>query len=152
MKPLALVLLTIILGDSNWFEVLGVGLVGDASGEGGETIAIIIVVLPARTVPSPRLNNKPHIMAFVDFLHEVDRGSIMEVGLDWILAVVLCPALVARGLLYFLFIVAMCGRVALIATDQCGITVVLRSRELIPSGGHWMLPIELHERALGQVL
>jgi hypothetical protein len=74
----------------------------------------------------------------------------MEVGLDWILAVVPCPTLVARVLLYFLFIVAMCGRVAIIvlavviplttvassrgATDQRGITMVLRSRELISSG------------------
>jgi hypothetical protein len=65
---------------------------------------------------------------------------------------VLCPALVARGLLYFLFIVATRGRVALIAlalvvpsthvafsrgaTDQRGITMVLRSRKLISSGGH----------------
>jgi hypothetical protein len=38
----------------------------------------------------------------------------MEVGLDWILAVVLYPVLVARGLLYFLFIVATHGQVALI--------------------------------------
>jgi hypothetical protein len=30
--------------------------------------------------------------------------------------------------------------------------MVLRSRELISSGGYWMLPIELHERTLGQVL
>jgi hypothetical protein len=38
------------------------------------------------------------------------------------------------------------------AIDQRSITIVLRPRELIPSGGHWMLPVELHERALGQVL
>jgi hypothetical protein len=92
----------------------------------------------------------------------------MEVGLDWILAMVLSAALVVRVLLYFLFIVATHGRVALIAlavvipptpmassrgvTDQRGITMVLTSRELIPSGEHWMLPIELHERVLGQVL
>jgi hypothetical protein len=86
----------------------------------------------------------------------------MEVGLDWILAVVVCPALVVRGLLYFLFIVATRGRVALIAlavavasssgvTDQRSITMVLRSQEHMPSGGHWMLPIKLHEHALGQV-
>jgi hypothetical protein len=65
-------------------------------------------------VPSPCFNNKLCIVALVDFLPEVDRGSIMEVSLNWILAVVLCPALVARGLLYFLFIVATGGRVALI--------------------------------------
>jgi hypothetical protein len=39
----------------------------------------------------------------------------MEVGLDWLLAVVPCPMLVSTGLLYFLFIVAARGRVALIA-------------------------------------
>jgi hypothetical protein len=125
-------------------------------------------MVPAGMVPSPRFNNKPRVAALVDLLPEVDRGSIMEVGLDWVLAVVLCPMLVARGLLYFLFIVATRGQGALIVlavvvpltpmafsrgvTDQHGITMVLRSQELIPHGGHWMLPIELHERALGQVL
>jgi hypothetical protein len=78
------------------------------------------------------------------------------------------PPLVASGLLYFLFIIATRGWVALIvlavivpptplassrgATDQRSIAMLLRPRELIPSGRHWMLPIELHERALGQVL
>jgi hypothetical protein len=71
-------------------------------------------VVPAGTVPSPRCNNKLCVTALIDFLPEVDRGSIMEVGLDWILAVVLYPVLVARGLLYFLFIVATHGQVALI--------------------------------------
>jgi hypothetical protein len=82
----------------------------------------------------------------------------MDVGLDWVLAVVPCPSLVARGLLYFMFIVATRGRVALIAlaivvpqtpvassrgaTDQRGITILLRPRELIPNGRYWMLPIE----------
>jgi hypothetical protein len=103
-------------------------------------------------VPSPCFNNKPRVVALVDFLPEADRGSIMEVGLDWILAVVLCPMLIARGLLYFLFIVATRGRGALIAlavvvpptlvassrgtTDQRGITIALRPRGLIPSGRH----------------
>jgi hypothetical protein len=72
-------------------------------------------VVHARIVPSPRFNNKPRITALINFLPEVDRGSIMEVGLDWILAMVLCPGLVAKGLLYFVFIVATCGQVALIA-------------------------------------
>jgi hypothetical protein len=105
-------------------------------------------------------------MAFVDLLPEVDRGSVVKVGLGWILA--LMPTLVARGLLYFLFIVATRGRVALVAlavvvpptpvasyegaTDQRSITMALRPRGLISSGRHWMLPIELHERELGQVL
>jgi hypothetical protein len=119
-------------------------------------------------VPSPRFNNKPRVVVLVDFLPEVDCGSLIEVDLDWILAVVLCPTLVARGLLYFFFIIATRGRVALIAlavvvppapvassrgaTNQRGITMVLRPRELIPSGRHWLLPIELHEHTLGQVL
>jgi uncharacterized membrane protein YqaE (UPF0057 family) len=84
------------------------------------------------------------------------------------LALMPCPTPVARGLLYFLFIVATHRRVALIVlavvvpptpvassrgvTDQRGITMVLRPRGLIPSGRNWMLPIELHEHALGQVL
>jgi hypothetical protein len=162
------VLLTIILGDSDWFEVLGVGLVGDAGGEGWETVAVVVVVAPAGTVPSPRFNNKPRVAAFVDLLPEVDRGGVVKVGLKWILALMPCAPLVARGLLYFLFIVVMRGRVALVAlvvvipptpmassggaTDQHGIIMVLRPRGLIPSGRYWMLPIELHERALGQVL
>jgi hypothetical protein len=54
-------------------------------------------------------------MAFVDILPEVDRGSIMEVGLKWILAMMPCPMLVASGLFNFLFIVATRGQVALIA-------------------------------------
>jgi hypothetical protein len=79
-----------------------------------------------------------------------------------------CPALVARGLLYFLFIVATRRRVALVAlavvvpptpvasygsvTDQRSITMMLRTQGLISSGRNWMFPIELHECALGQVL
>jgi hypothetical protein len=54
-------------------------------------------------------------MAFIDLLPEVDRGSVMKVGLEWILALMPCPTLVASWLLYFLFIVAMRGRVALVA-------------------------------------
>jgi hypothetical protein len=54
------------------------------------------------------------IAAFIDLLPEVDRGSVVEVGHDWILAVLSCPTLVARGLLYFLYVVATHGRVALV--------------------------------------
>jgi hypothetical protein len=84
------------------------------------------------------------------------------------LALMPCTTPVAIGLLYFLFIVAMRRRVALVAlaviispapgasfrgaTKQCGITMAFRPRGLIPSGRHWKLPIELHERALGQIL
>jgi hypothetical protein len=107
-------------------------------------------------------------VAFIDLLPEVDYGGIVKVGLEWILAVMPCTTLVASGLLYFLFIVATRGQVALVAlavvvppaprassrgaTDQRNITMALRPQGLIPSGRHWMLPIELHERTLGQVL
>jgi hypothetical protein len=37
-------------------------------------------------------------------------------------------------------------------TDLHGIIMALRPQGLIPSGRHWMLPIELHKRALGQIL
>jgi hypothetical protein len=113
MNPLAGVLLTVILGDSDWFEVLWIGLVGDAGCEGEEAVAVVVVV-PAGTIPSPRFNDKLRIAAFIDLLPEVDRGSVVEVGHDWILAVLSCPTLVARGLLYFLYVVATHGRVALV--------------------------------------
>jgi hypothetical protein len=143
------VLLTVILGDSDWFEILWIRLVGDAGGEGGEAVAVIVVVVPAGTVPSPRFNDKPRVVVFIDFLPEVNRGSVVEVSLNWILAVMPCPTLVARGLLYFLFIVATRGWMTLVAlavvipptpvassggaTDQRGITMALRPRGLIPS-------------------
>jgi hypothetical protein len=92
-----------------------VGLVGDVGGEGGEAVAVVVVVVPTGIVPSPRFNNKPRVAAFIDFLLEIDCGSVVEVGLDWILAMMPCPTLVARGLLYFLFVVAIRGRVALVA-------------------------------------
>jgi hypothetical protein len=74
----------------------------------------------------------------------------------------------ASGLLYFLFGVATRGLVALVAlativpsvlgasfegaTDQCSVTMALGPRGQVPSGRHWMLSIELHERALGSIL
>jgi hypothetical protein len=103
-------------------------------------------------VPSPRFNDKWRVAAFIDLLHEVDRGGVMKVGLELILVVMPCPTLVARGLLYFLFVVVTRGRVVLVAlavvvpptpvastggaTDQRGITMALRLRGLIPSGRH----------------
>jgi hypothetical protein len=105
-------LLTIILGDSDWFEVRWIGLVSDAGGEDGEAVAVIVVVVPAGTVPLPCFNDSPRIVAFIDLLPEVDHGSVMKVGLEWILALMPCTTLVASGLLYFLFIVATRGRVA----------------------------------------
>jgi hypothetical protein len=108
-------LLTIILGDSDWFELLWIGLVDDVDGESGEAVVVVIVVAPAGTVPSPCFNNTPRVAAFIDLLPEVDRGSVMKAGLEWILALIPCTTLDASGLLYFLFIVATRGRVALFA-------------------------------------
>jgi hypothetical protein len=74
-------------------------------------------------------------------------------------------ARLASRLLYFLFGIASCGLVALVAlmavfplvlgasfggaTDQCSVTMALRPQGQVPSGRHWMLPIELREHALG---
>jgi hypothetical protein len=81
-------------------------------------------------------------VAFIDLLPEVDRGSIMKARLEWILALMPCTMLVVSGLLYFLFIVAAHGKVALIApavvvplalgassggaTNQCSFTMALK--------------------------
>jgi hypothetical protein len=81
------------------------------------------------------------------------------------LALMPCTMLVASALLYLLFIVATRRRLAHIvlavvvplapvassrgATDQRSITMALRPRGQIPSGRHWMLPVELHECTLG---
>jgi hypothetical protein len=108
------------------------------------------------------------VTAFIDLLPEVNHGSVVKASLEWILALMPCTTLVASGLLYFLFIVATRGWVALIvlaviippspgassggATHQRGFAMVLRPQERIPSGRYWMLPIELHECALGKIL
>jgi hypothetical protein len=113
-NPLARVLLTIVLQDSDWFEVLWIGLIGDAVGEGREAVAVVVMAR-AGTIPSPRFNNTPRVAAFIDLLPKVNCGSIMKVGLEWILALMPRTTLVASGLLYFLFIVDTRGRVALIA-------------------------------------
>jgi hypothetical protein len=54
-------------------------------------------------------------VAFIDLLPKVDSGGVVKVGLEWILALMPCTTLVASGLLYFLFIVATRGWVALVA-------------------------------------
>jgi hypothetical protein len=107
-------------------------------------------VVPAGVVSSPRCKDTPRVAAFIDLLPKVDRGSVVKAGLEWILALMPCTTLGASGLLYFLFIVASHGRVALVvlavvvplalgasfrgATDQCGFAMVLRPRGWIPSG------------------
>jgi hypothetical protein len=147
-NPLARVLLTIVLGDSDWFELLRIGFVDDVGGEGREAVPVVIVMAPAGTVPSPCFNNRPRVAAFIDLLPEVDRGSVVKAGLVWILALMACTTLVVSGLLYFLFIVAARVWVALIAlavvvppapgassdgaTDRCGFTIALRPRGWIP--------------------
>jgi hypothetical protein len=76
---------TVPLGRSGLILLsLWVGLVGDAGGEGGEAVAVVVIMTPAGRVPSPRFNNKPRVMAFINLLPEVDRGSVMKVGLEWI--------------------------------------------------------------------
>jgi hypothetical protein len=92
----------------------------------------------------------------------------VEAGLGWSFALTPCIAPVARwvsGLLHLLFGVATRGLLALVtlviivpqifrasskgATNLRSVTMALRSREHVPSVGHWVLPIKLHERALG---
>jgi hypothetical protein len=92
----------------------------------------------------------------------------VKAGLEWSLDLRTCVTLVARlasGLLYFLFDVAMRGLVALIAlaivvhlvprassggaTDLRSVTMALRARRHVPSGRHWMFPIEFHKHVLG---
>jgi hypothetical protein len=146
-NPLAQVLLTIVLRNFDWFELLGIGFVGDVGGEGRKVIAVVIIMVLAGTVPSPCFDNTPCIVAVIDLLPEVDRGSIVKAGLEWSLALRPCASLVARlasRLLYFLFINAIRGWVALIPlaavvppvlgasskgmTDQQGFAMVLRPR------------------------
>jgi hypothetical protein len=107
-------------------------------------------------------------VAIIDLLSKINRGSVVEAGLRWSFALRPCVAPVARwasGLLYLLFDVATRGLLALDAlaiivppvlgassrgaANLHSVTMVLRSRGHVPSGGHWMLPIELYEHALG---
>jgi hypothetical protein len=47
-NPLARVLLAVVLGDTDWFKILGVGPVGDAGGERREEVTIIGIVISIR--------------------------------------------------------------------------------------------------------
>jgi hypothetical protein len=151
----ARVLLTVVLGDSDWFELLGIGFIGDFGGEGREAVVVVVVVVLVGTGPSPCFDNMPRVAAVIDLLPEVDCGSVMKAGLEWSLVLKPYTMLVvklASRLLYFLFIVAMHGRVALFAlaaviplasgassggaADQCGFSLALRPRGRIPSGRH----------------
>jgi hypothetical protein len=152
---------------SDWFKILGIGFFSDVGGEGGEVV-VVVVVVPVGMVPSPCLNDAPRDAAIIDLLPKIDRGSIVKAGLRWSLDLRPCVTLVARlasELLYFLFDVATRGLVAHVAlavvdpsvpgassggaVDLHSITMALRPQRHVPSGRHWMLPIELHERVLG---
>jgi hypothetical protein len=67
-NPLVWVLLAFILGDADWFEILGVGLVGDAGGERREAVSIIGVVISVGSVPSPCLNDASRVATVIDLL------------------------------------------------------------------------------------
>jgi hypothetical protein len=112
------VLLAIILGDSDWFKLLGIGFFSDVGGEGGEAVVVVVVVVPVGMVPSPCFDNTPSVTAVIDLLPEVDCGSVVKAGLEWNLALRPCTMLIARlasRLLYLLFIAATHGRMALLA-------------------------------------
>jgi hypothetical protein len=77
-------------------------------------------------------------------LFDVATRGLLALGIalaDWIVLVAL--AIVIRP---------VSGASSRGATDLRSVTMALRSRGHIPSGGHWMLPIELHERVLGYIL
>jgi hypothetical protein len=67
-NPLARVLLVVVLGDADWFEVLGVRPVGDVGGECGEAVTIISIAISVGSVPSPCLNDMPRVETVVDLL------------------------------------------------------------------------------------
>jgi hypothetical protein len=69
------------------------------------------------TVPAPCFDNTPCVKAVIDLLPKVDRGGVVKAGLEWSLAFRPCTMMVARlasRLLYFLFLIATRGRVALV--------------------------------------
>jgi hypothetical protein len=61
-------LLAVVLGDTDWFEILGVGPIGEVGGEHGETVTIISVMISVRSIPSPCLDDAQHITVVVDLL------------------------------------------------------------------------------------
>jgi hypothetical protein len=79
------VLLDVVLGDSNWFELLGIGFFSDVGGKGGEAVVVVVIVVPVGMVPSPCFDNTLRFVAVINLLPEVDRGSVVKAGLEWIL-------------------------------------------------------------------
>jgi hypothetical protein len=68
MNPIAWVLLAVVLGDADWFEVLGLGSVGDVGCERGEVVTIISIVIFVGSVSSPYLKDTPRVVIVVDLL------------------------------------------------------------------------------------
>jgi hypothetical protein len=68
MNSLARVLLAVVLGDADWFEILRVRPIGNVGGEHGEAVTIVGVVIPVGSVPSPCLNDAPRITTVLDLL------------------------------------------------------------------------------------
>jgi hypothetical protein len=56
---------------------LGVGMIGDVGGERGEAVTIVSVVVSVRLVPSPCLNDAPHITTVIDLLPQIGHKGIL---------------------------------------------------------------------------
>jgi hypothetical protein len=67
-NPLARVLLAVILGNANRFEILRVRSFSDVGGERGEAVIIIGILISVGLVSSPCLNDAPRIATVVDLL------------------------------------------------------------------------------------
>jgi hypothetical protein len=61
-------LLAIILGDDDWFIILGVGFLDDVGGESGEAVTIVGILIFVGSVPSPCLDSVLRIMIVVELL------------------------------------------------------------------------------------
>jgi hypothetical protein len=44
-------------------------------------VIVVVVVVPIGTVPSPFLNDAPRVVATIDLLLEIDRGSVVKAHL-----------------------------------------------------------------------
>jgi hypothetical protein len=110
-------LLAIVLGDTDWFKILAVGFLSDVGGESGEAVTIVGILICVGSVPSPCLDNAPHVTTVVDLLPEISRRSIQKAGLGWNFAlrpwVVLAVGWAPRSL-HLLFNIATHGLLALV--------------------------------------
>jgi hypothetical protein len=70
-------LLTVVLGDADWFEVLGIGTIGDVGGERGEAVTIVNVMVSVKSVPSSCLNDAPCDATVIDLLPAISRKGIL---------------------------------------------------------------------------